>query len=89
MDYPTYSLRPAGIGADAYRQAVAELANEVVALGEPLRPTVEAYAYFIDETGCEERRSYDEYLLEALIIGVLWRARGHEAMAAAQAPIVQ
>jgi len=74
MDYPTYSLRPAGIGADAYRQAVAELANEVVALGEPLRPTVEAYAYFIDET---------------LIIGVLWRARGHEAMAAAQAPIVQ
>ena len=85
MDFPTYTLRPAGIGAGAFLDAVAKLADEVIAMGEPLRLTVESYGYFIEETGCEERRSYEEYLLEALMIGVLWRARGHEATVAAHA----
>jgi hypothetical protein len=81
MSNPTYSLRPSGSAPGHYRMAVANLADEVIAMGEDLRPTVEAYGYFLAETGCEERRSYEEYLIEALMIGVLWRARGHEATA--------
>ena len=83
MSHPTYSLHPSGAAPGAYQKAVAALADEVMAMGEDLRPTIDAYGYFMAETGCEERRSYEEYLLEALMIGVLWRARGHEATVAA------
>jgi hypothetical protein len=84
-DYPTYSLRTRPTGPGAYPTAVAKLADAMMAMGADVRPTVEAYGNFVAETGCEERRSYEEYLLEALMIGVLWRARGHEAMVAARA----
>jgi len=76
---PTYSLRPASAPPAEYPRAVARLADEVVAAGEALRPIVEAYGQFVEESGREARRSHEEYLLEALTLGVLWRARGDEA----------
>ncbi len=78
-DYPTYDLRPAGLGSDAYLSAVARLADDVLAKGEALTALVDDYAAFVDRTHREARRSHDEYLLEALLVGVLWRARGYEA----------
>ena len=81
MDYPTYMLRPNATAPGAYQKAVAALADEVLAEGEPFRALFDAYGRFIEETGREQRRSHEEYLLEALMAGVLWRARGNEATA--------
>jgi hypothetical protein len=79
MSEPTYTLRPSGSPPDRYLRSVARLADEVIAAGASLRPIVEAYGAFAEQTGREARRSGPEYLLEALTLGVLWRARGADA----------
>jgi uncharacterized protein len=84
LQTPTYSLHPQGAPRAAYAKAVSRLANDILARGAPLRPLLAEYGTFIADTGREARRSDDEYLLEALLLGVLWRARGQEATAVAQ-----
>ncbi len=79
MNAPTYTLRPSGAPPELYLKQVARLADEVLEAGEALRPIVESYGAWIEETGREARRSHAEYLLEALALGVLWRARGTDA----------
>lgn len=81
MNHTTYSLRPDGAARTAYAKAVAQLADDVVATGEPLRSLVRDYGSFVEANAVEARRTHDEYLLEALLLGVLWRARGQEALA--------
>jgi hypothetical protein len=76
---PTYTLRPSGCPPDHYLRSVARLADEVLAAGAELHPIVDAYGAYVEETGREKRRSEAEYLLEALTLGVLWRARGADA----------
>lgn len=79
MIAPTYPLRSSGCPRDLYRRNVARLADEVLAAGAGLHPIVDAYGAWVEETGRERRRSEAEYLLEALTLGVLWRARGADA----------
>jgi uncharacterized protein len=79
VNAPTYTLRPSGAPADLYLRNVARLADEVLAAGAELHPIVDAYGAWIEETGRERRRTEPEYLLEALTLGVLWRARGTDA----------
>lgn len=79
MDAPTYCLSPNGARSEQYRRSVARLADEVLAAGAVLHEIVDAYGAWIEETGREPRRSEPEYLLEALALGVLWRARGADA----------
>lgn len=81
MNHTTYSLRPEGVSRTAYAKTVARLADDVLARGEPLRALVNDYGCFVESNHREERRTHDEYLLEALMLGVLWRARGQEALA--------
>lgn len=76
---PTYTLRPSGAPPDHYLRNVAGLADEVLAAGTELHPIVDSYGAWIEETGREPRRTEAEYLLEALTLGVLWRARGTDA----------
>lgn len=79
MNAPTYTLRPSGAPPDLYPTCVARLADEVLAAGAELAGIVDAYGDFVEETGRESRRTDAEYLLEALTLGVLWRARGVDA----------
>jgi hypothetical protein len=51
-------------------------------MGTRRAPVVD-YGDFIVDGGREARRTHEECLLEALLLGVLWRARGHEALAVA------
>lgn len=81
MQTPTYSLHPQGTRRTAYAKMVSQLADDVLTLGSPLRPLVGEYGTFLANTSREIRRSDDEYLLEALLLGVLWLARGQEATA--------
>ncbi|HET8541511.1 MAG TPA: DUF116 domain-containing protein, partial [Anaeromyxobacter sp.] len=76
---PTYSLRPSGAPPELYLRRVARLADQVLETGAALRPVLDAYGAYVEETGREPRRSEAEYLVEALTLGVLWRARGTEA----------
>ncbi|HMA96693.1 MAG TPA: DUF116 domain-containing protein [Polyangiaceae bacterium] len=80
MNAPTYSLRAASPDNEPYLGAVRRLADWVEASGEVLRPVIEAYAEFVELNGREQRRSNSEYLLEGLVLGVMWRARGREAL---------
>jgi hypothetical protein len=80
MVAPTYTLRPSGAPAAQYARDVARLADEIVAAGEALRPIIERYAAFAAAAGREPVRSSPEYLLEALALGVLWRARAADAL---------
>src|SRR5512147_1667572 len=82
MNAPTYNLRQSEHSNEAYLGAVGQLADWVVAAGGSLRSVVDAYAEYIELNGREARRSNNEYLIEALMIGVLWRARGREAQLA-------
>lgn len=80
MNAPTYSLRQVELHRAPYLTVVAQLADWVLTSGESLRTVVDAYGEFVELNGREPRRSYSEYLLEALVLGVLWRARGREAL---------
>jgi hypothetical protein len=80
MTAPTYTLTPPTFDRERYLADVGRFADLVVARGhEELGHLVEAYGDFVEATGAEARRSTDEYLVEALALGVLWRARGAQA----------
>jgi hypothetical protein len=83
MSYATYCLRPNYQLAEEYPVDVSRLGDEVLEAGQPLHPLLDAYGDFIEASGHEARRTRDEYLVEVLMIGVLWRARGQEATEAA------
>ena len=83
MSYATYCLRPNFQLAEEYLADVSGLADEVLEAGKDLHVLLDAYGTFVEASGREARRSRDEYLVEALMIGVLWRARGQEASEAA------
>lgn len=76
---PTYDLRAISGPGDRYLDRVATMADEVIALGREVQDVIDAYGRMVDATGKEPRRSDPEYLLEALMLGVLWRVRGVEA----------
>src|SRR5512145_855136 len=80
MNAPTYCLNHSETRADSYLAAVRQLADWVLASGESLRAVVDAYAEFVELNGRESRRSFSEYLLEALALGVLWRAHGRDVV---------
>lgn len=79
MNAPTYTLRPSEPGRTSYLDCVGQLADWVIASGESLRAVVDAYGEFVELNGVEARRTNTEYLLEALMLGVMWRSRGREA----------
>jgi uncharacterized protein len=79
MNSPTYSIGQSGSRTASYLECVGLLADWVIASGESLRAVVDAYGEFVELNCREMRRSSSEYLLEALVLGVLWRARGREA----------
>lgn len=83
MNHVTYRLcRDRPIPSAVSFREVKRLADHVVVAGRCLRGVLSDYGEFVDRTGVEKRRSEGEYLVEALMLGVLWRARGHEALAA-------
>jgi hypothetical protein len=82
MTYVTYSLvpdpnRPHAIAADVDR-----LSDWVLSTGSALRDLWRDYRAFTREAARETPRSEEEYLIEGLLVGVLWRTRGHHARSA-------
>jgi len=81
MTAPTYEIGKPSASGEEYLAAVGHLADWVTEAGKSLDCVVRAYGDFVESTGREARRSHAEYLLESLMLGVLWRSRGNEATA--------
>jgi hypothetical protein len=82
VNVPTYSLRPNAAPIASYLADVSRLADEVLGAGEALGPILEAYGDFVEALSDEPRRTRSELLVEALLLGVLWRSRACEATGA-------
>jgi hypothetical protein len=78
----TYSLRDGQRRSDAYYPAVAAFTDEILAEADRrMRPLVEAF-----RAGRELPRTSEEYVLELLTLGVLWRVYAGDACRLAGGP---
>jgi hypothetical protein len=83
----TYQLTGTGTGAGSYYQTVASFTDDVLVHAQvSLLPAARRYRAFITEHDLEKPRSPEEYALELLNLGVLWRAYGKTALAVRFAP---
>jgi hypothetical protein len=81
MTPATYSLCPDGSPPERYYRAVATFADALLAAGrEELGLVLAGYEGFVREHQVERLRTRSEYLLDALTLGVLWRAHGAGAL---------
>jgi hypothetical protein len=82
MEVITYSLQDGQRRSDAYYPAVAAFTDEMLAEADRrMRPLVEAF-----RAGRELPRTDEEYILELLTLGVLWRVYTGGALGLAGAP---
>ena len=79
MSAPTYQLDVKTSNADNYYRDVAELVGEVIETGQQFRGLTASYRRFLAQKVGTSLRSHEELLLELVMLGVLWRARGREA----------
>jgi hypothetical protein len=85
----TYSLTPGRRNSEAYYQRIREFTDEVLARSsESLSTSVSEFTNYLRRFGLEEPRSDEEYFLELLSFGLLWKTYGRYAQAVRIAPFV-
>lgn len=78
----TYSLLEKNINSDQYYSDVKLLADETLSHGEKiLGQVIDDFTKYVSANSIEILRSREEYMLEALIVGVLWNVYGNNAKA--------
>lgn len=76
----TYSLSPKNINSNQYYCDIKFLADETLFYGEKnLRQVIKDFMNYIGANKFETLRNIEEYILEALIIGVLWGVYSNNA----------
>lgn len=76
----TYSLSPKNINSNQYYCDIKFLADETLFYGEKnLRQVIKDFMNYISANKFETLRNIEEYILEALIIGVLWGVYSNNA----------
>lgn len=89
MQGVTYSLKINQSGSDGYYNEIRSYTDEVLLnSANTLQPVVESYISYLKEYGLEEIRESEEYILELLSFGILWRAYGKTALAVKYAPFI-
>jgi uncharacterized protein len=78
MPAPTYDLHPGAPGGSTYLRDISTLVEEVLEKGRILGPLTRAYGEFVARTSSAGQPLYEESLLDFLMLGILWRARGRE-----------
>ena len=87
MQVITYSLRDRQAHSDRYYRDVAAFTDDVLATAEDwIRPLVEAFRCYLEETGREVVRTHPEYVFEVLTLGVLWQVYAGDALGLSEAP---
>lgn len=83
----TYSLKNGNVNSDDYYKDVSKFTDEVMKNAEDLsKDIIKDFKKYIDESKLEELRTTEEYMLEFLIIGVLWQLYSDDAMSLACFP---
>ena len=81
MEGVTYSLRARQVNSDEYYDKVAEFTNEVLIEGTNiLSSIIEGYLTFINTRQSQQNNSKEELILELLILGILGKAYGEDAL---------
>ncbi len=85
----TYSLTNHQPNSELYYKRVSEFTDEVLNhAAESLMPTVSEFMEYIKEFNLESLRQPEEYLLELLSFGLLWKSYACHALAVHKAPFV-
>ncbi|MFH1195751.1 MAG: DUF116 domain-containing protein [bacterium] len=89
MDAITYSLKIEQSNSDAYYNTARNFTNEVVAQSaDTLVPLVSEYIEYLKSYQLEEVREVEEYILELISFGILWKTYADKALAVKRAPFV-
>lgn len=83
----TYSLDTDNLDSNKYYSDVREFTDNVIEYASHcLKGNIEEFMVFINKNNPEEQRTQEEYLLELLSFGILWRSWGGYAMASRFVP---
>jgi len=87
MEVITYSLRGGPERSGYYYRDVITFTDETLAEAERrVRPLVEAFQDYLRQTNRETLRTFPEYVLDLLVLGVLWRVYAGAALDLAEMP---
>jgi uncharacterized protein len=85
----TYSLRPGQQNSEGYYHRVQEFTDTVMdRASESLMPIVAGFTEYLRKFQLESLRGDEEYILELLSFGILWKSYGGYAMAIRNAPFL-
>ncbi len=85
MNGATYSLK----SPDAYYRDVRKFTDEVILKSSiTITPIAEDYIKYLRQYNLEQIREIEEYILELLSFGILWRAYAGRALAVKHAPFI-
>ncbi len=89
MNAVTYSLKPEGTNSEIYYNDVRRFAGRVLThCNESIKPIADEYISYLDTYKLEKIRAIEEYILELLSFGVLWKTYAHSALAVQRAPFI-
>jgi len=89
MEAITYSLKLNGNNSEEYYREVRSFADEVFLKAEnSVLPIVDEYINYVSDFKLEEVREKEEYLLELLSFGILWRTYASRALTVRIAPFI-
>lgn len=77
----TYSLKSGNVNSDDYYKDISKFTDEVINNSSDLsKKIIESFKKYIEQNKIEKLRSTEEYMLEFLIIGVLWQLYSDDAI---------
>lgn len=89
MEVITYSLKIDGTSSEEYYKDVRCFTDEILIQAEnSILPIVNEYTNYVKEYNLEEVREKEEYLLELLSFGILWRTYSNTALNVQIAPFI-
>ncbi|RPI16376.1 MAG: DUF116 domain-containing protein [Ignavibacteriae bacterium] len=89
MEAVTYSLKPGQSNSNAYYNDVHTFTDIVLShTQDSLMPIANEYYDFLNTYKLEELREIEEYILELISFGVLWRSYAGTALAVKHAPFI-
>ncbi|RPI66343.1 MAG: DUF116 domain-containing protein [Ignavibacteriales bacterium] len=89
MEAVTYSLKYGQLNSETYYQNVRVFTDTVLCQADnSLKPIVEEFIDYLESYNLEEIREIEEYILELLSFGILWKSYSGKALSVHIAPFI-